>query len=62
MKYNIVFGTVLILTITAWGSAFWLANQPILNNYQVNLLNQTTDMWQLGIGVIFGLLTEKLST
>jgi hypothetical protein len=62
MKYNIIFGTILILTIGAWISAFWLAEQPALNDHQVDLLSKTTDMWQLGIGVIFGLLTERLSS
>jgi predicted metal-binding membrane protein len=61
MKFSIVFSTVLALTMLAWASSFWLAAQPILNSHQADLLSKTTDMWQLGIGAIFGLLTEKLS-
>jgi hypothetical protein len=62
MKFKIVFTTVLLLTLVAWASSFWLASQPILNNHQADLLSKTTDVWQLGIGAIFGLLTEKLTT
>ncbi|NMG10851.1 hypothetical protein [Brasilonema sp. UFV-L1] len=57
--FQLVFSTVLSLTILSGGTSLWLASQPKLSEYQVRVLENSTATWQTGVGAIFGLLGSK---
>lgn len=57
--FQLVFSTVLSLTILSGATSLWLASQPKLSEYQVRVLENSTATWQTGVGAIFGLLGSK---
>ncbi len=57
--FQLVFSTVVSLTILSGGTSLWLASQPKLSEYQVRVLENSTATWQTGVGAIFGLLGSK---
>ncbi|MDZ8069063.1 MAG: hypothetical protein RMY64_26195 [Nostoc sp. DedQUE08] len=57
--FLLVFSTVLCLTTISGGMSLWLAFQPQLSKHQVSILQDSRATWQMGIGCIFGLLSNN---
>ncbi|MGF2036760.1 MAG: hypothetical protein RMZ43_015840 [Nostoc sp. CmiVER01] len=58
-NFVLVFFTVFCLTTISGGMSLWLAFQPQLSKYQVGILEDSRATWQMGIGCIFGLLSNN---
>lgn len=56
ITWQIIFSTVLSLTLLSGITSFFLAAQPKLSDSQARILEDTRATWQMGIGCIFGLL------
>ncbi|MDJ0635298.1 MAG: hypothetical protein QNJ34_19055 [Xenococcaceae cyanobacterium MO_188.B29] len=61
-KFQQVFFTVLFLTLLSGGTSLWLADKENLSEQQNRIFETTTMTWNMGIGVIFGLLGGKATT
>ena len=57
--FQLVFYTVLFLTLLSGGTSFWLACQDDLSPHQDRIFESSTATWQMGVGAIFGLLGGK---
>jgi hypothetical protein len=57
--FRLVFFTVLALTAVSGATSVWLAGQKTLSPQQIRVFENTSNTWQTGIGVIFGLLGGK---
>lgn len=54
-----IFFTVLFLTLLSGGTSLWLAGKDNLSEQQKRIFETTTMTWNMGVGVIFGLLGGK---
>lgn len=54
--FNLVFTTVLSLTLGSGGAALHLANQPTLTEAQTHVLNTAIALWTTGTTTLIGLL------
>ena len=61
-KFQQVFFTVLFLTLLSGGTSLWLADKENLSEQQIRIFETTTMTWNMGVGVIFGLLGGKATT
>ena len=57
--FQLVFFTVLFLTLLSGGTSLWLACQDDLSPHQDRIFENVTTTWQMGVGAIFGLLGGK---
>jgi hypothetical protein len=53
---NLVFSIVVFLTILSGLVSFSLASEPMLNEHQRRILENSTTTWLMGTTTIFGLL------
>ncbi|WOD40889.1 hypothetical protein [Nodosilinea sp. E11] len=53
---NLVFATVLSLTLSSGGAALHLASQPTLTEAQTHVLNTAIALWTTGTTTLIGLL------
>ena len=60
--FQLVFFTVLFLTLLSGGTSLWLADKENLSDRQNRIFETTTTTWNMGIGVIFGLLGGKATS
>lgn len=58
-RFQQIFFTVLFLTLLSGATSVWLAGQKSLSQQQNRLFETTTMTWNMGVGVIFGLLGGK---
>ena len=58
-KFQQVFFAVLFLTLLSGGISLWLAGKANLSEQQKRIFETTTMTWNMGVGVIFGLLGTK---
>ena len=58
-KFQQIFFTVLFLTLLSGATSLWLAERNNLSQQQNRIFETTTMTWNMGIGVIFGLLGGK---
>ncbi|MDJ0736635.1 MAG: hypothetical protein QNJ47_21650 [Nostocaceae cyanobacterium] len=58
-SFQLVFGTVLTITILSGGTSLCLASQENLTQPQQRILENYIATWQTGCGAIFGLLGSK---
>jgi hypothetical protein len=56
MNFNLVFSTIVSLTILSGSTAVAVSAQTNLNPQQESIVDTCTDTWKLGIGAIIGLL------
>ncbi|PSN14448.1 hypothetical protein C7293_11590 [filamentous cyanobacterium CCT1] len=56
---NLIFATVLSLTLGSGGAALHLASQPTLTEAQTKVLNSAIALWTTGTTTILGLLGTK---
>ena len=61
-RFQQIFFTVLFLTLLSGGTSLWLAKEENLSQQQNRIFETTTMTWNMGIGVIFGLLGGKATT
>ncbi len=54
--FNLVFATVLSLTLGSGGAALHLASQPTLTEQQNRLFNSAIALWTTGTTTLIGLL------
>jgi hypothetical protein len=54
-----VFFTVVSLTLLSGGTSLWLASQENLSTQQNRVFESTSTTWQMGTGIVFGLLGGK---
>lgn len=57
--FQLVFFTVLFLTLLSGGTSLWLASQDDLSPHQERIFESSTTTSQMGVGAIFGLLGSK---
>lgn len=55
-SFNLVFATVLALTLSSGGAALHLANQPTITEAQTRVLNNALTLCTAGATAIIGLL------
>lgn len=55
-RFQQIFFAVLFLTLLSGGTSLWLADKDKLSEQQNRIFETTTMTWNMGIGVIFGLL------
>jgi hypothetical protein len=60
--FNLVFFTVVGLTLLSGGTALWLAGQANPTEPQKGMLETTQSTWLMGTGAIFGLLGGRSSS
>lgn len=60
-SFNLIFSTVLALTLSSGGAAFHLASQPSLTEAQNRLLDSALAMWTMGATTMVGLLSVGAS-
>ncbi|WP_052050783.1 hypothetical protein [Leptolyngbya sp. KIOST-1] len=53
---NLIFATVLALTLSSGGTALHLASQPTLTEAQTRVLNSAIAFWTTGTAAVIGLL------
>ncbi len=53
---NLIFATVLSLTLGSGGTALHLASQPTLTEAQTRVLNSAIALWTTGTTAVIGLL------
>ena len=58
-KFQQIFFTVLFLTLLSGGTSLWLAGKEKPSEQQKRIFETTTMTWNMGVGVIFGLLGGK---
>ncbi len=58
-KFQQVFSSVLLLTLISGGISLWLAGKENPSEQQKPIFETTTMTWNMGVGVIFGLLEGK---
>ena len=61
-RFQQVFFAVLFLTLLSGGTSLWLADQTDLSEEQIRIFETTTMTWNMGVGVIFGLLGGKATS
>ncbi|WP_200817645.1 hypothetical protein [Calothrix rhizosoleniae] len=54
--FNLIFSTVVGLTLLSGSTSVLLACQPDLSESQKRILENTSNTWLMGTGAIFGLL------
>jgi hypothetical protein len=54
--FNLIFATVLSLTLSSGGVAVHLASQPTLTEAQTHVLNTAIALWTAGTTALVGLL------
>ncbi|HSM84351.1 MAG TPA: hypothetical protein VLS96_21860 [Nodosilinea sp.] len=54
--FNLIFATVLSLTLSSGGAALHLASQPTLTEAQTRLFNSAIALWTTGTTTLIGLL------
>ncbi|MBD1919215.1 MULTISPECIES: hypothetical protein [Cyanophyceae] len=54
--FNLVFSTVLSLTLGSGGAALHIASQPTLTEAQTHVLNTAIALWTTGTTTLIGLL------
>jgi len=59
LSFNLVFCTVLFLTLLSGATSLKLAANLSLSPQQERIFESTTTTWQMGVGAIFGLLGSK---
>lgn len=59
--FNLIFLTVLPLTLTSGGTALHLAGQPTLTQPQARILDSALAMWTMGTTTLIGLLSSQPS-
>jgi hypothetical protein len=57
--FQMVFCTVIFLTLLSGVSSLWLASQEKLSPEQARVFETCNTTWNMGIGAIFGLLGSK---
>jgi hypothetical protein len=57
--FQMVFSTVIFLTLLSGASSLWLAAQKNLSAEQARVFETCNTTWNMGIGAIFGLLGSK---
>jgi hypothetical protein len=57
--FQMVFATVILLTLLSGGSSVWLSCQKKLSPEQIRVFETCNTTWNMGIGAIFGLLGSK---
>ncbi|MGG6237338.1 hypothetical protein ACQ4N7_01770 [Nodosilinea sp. AN01ver1] len=57
--FNLIFATVLSLTLGSGGAALHLASQPTLNEAQTKVLNSAIVLWTTGTTTLLGLLSTN---
>ncbi|MBD2461167.1 hypothetical protein H6G89_08935 [Oscillatoria sp. FACHB-1407] len=60
--FNLVFLTVVSITLLSGGTALWLAGQVNPTDPQKGMLDTTQNTWLMGTGAIFGLLGGRSSS
>ena len=61
-RFQQIFFAVLFLTLLSGGTSVWLAGKEKLSEQQNRIFETTTMTWNMGVGVIFGLLGGKATT
>ena len=61
-RFQQVFFTVLFLTLLSGGMSLYLADKENLSEQQKRIFETTTMTWNMGVGVIFGLLGGKATS
>ncbi|WP_017297842.1 hypothetical protein [Nodosilinea nodulosa] len=57
--FNLIFATVLSLTLGSGGAALHLASQPTLTEAQTKVLNSAIALWTTGTTTLLGLLSTN---
>ena len=58
-KFQQILFTVLFLTLLSGGTSIYLSDKENLSEQQKRIFETTTMTWNMGVGVIFGLLGGK---